>query len=472
MLKHGVKKDGTLLALEATIIVDGGAYGSDMMVFLPRTALNGLAVVYRIPNVKADAFAVYTNHQPGTNLRGVQVPHVSWAIEQQMDIIAEKLDVDPVQLRVKNILEEGEENPAGEITENIQVKECLHKVTTWSGWSKKFEVGAGWVSGRGFGIGPCLVGLGYSAASKVKVCSDGTLQVYFGSGELGQGAQTVVAQIVAEEFKVPVSKVKVIYGDTDITPWDWDNQASRTTVSTGHAVIRACQDAKRQIFELAAPKIGLAPEDLDIADGNIYRKDFPGNLISLNDLFTPLGFIKGIGEILGRGEFTSAAPPMDSKTGRFKRLAIWSFAAYGVEVAVNLETGEIKVLRVIGVLDVGQPINLKMCEQQIEGGIGMGIGFSLFEQLLYDHGNLLNPDLINYKVPLATEIPSGGNCRSLILGSPHKDAPYGAKGVGEAVLVALSGAIANAAYKAIGMRLYCLPMTRERVLSAIKSLAK
>lgn len=469
MLKHGVKKDGTLIALEARIIIDGGAYGSDMMVFLPRTALNGLAVVYRIPNVKADAFAIYTNHQPGTNLRGVHVPPVSWAVEQQMDIIGEKLGMEPVQLRMKNILEEGEENPAGEITENIQVKECLDKVTEWSGWGKKFEVGVGWASGRGFGIGPCLVGLGYSATSKVKVCSDGTLQVYFGSSELGQGAQTVVAQIVAEEFKVPVSKVKVIYGDTDITPWDWDNQASRTTVSTGHAVIRACQDAKRQIFELAAPKIGVAPEDLDIADGNIYCKDFPGNSISLKELFTPAGFVKGIGEILGRGEFTSTAPPMDPKTGQFKKLAIWSFVAYGVEVAVNLETGEVKVLRLIGALDLGQPINRKMCEQQIEGGIGMGIGFTLFEQLIYDQGNLLNPDLINYKVPSATEIPSGGNCGSLIVGSPHKDGPYGAKGFGEAPLVALSGAIANAVYKAISKRLYCLPMTREKVLSAIKT---
>jgi len=478
ILRHGVKKDGTLLALEAKIIVDGGAYGCDLMGVIPRTALNGLGVIYRIPNVKADAYAIYTNHGPACTLRGVEAPHVSWAVEQQMDIIAEKLGIDPIRLRMKNILEEGEENPIGEITESIGVKECLDKVSKWIEWGKKSEAEAeaGWVSGKGVGIGPCLVGLGYSATSKVKVCSDGTLAVYFGSSEMGQGAHTVVAQIAAEEFKVPMSKVKVIYGDTEVTPWDWDNQASRTTVSTGYAVIRACWDAKRQIFELAAPKMGLAPEDLDIADGTIYCKDFPTKSISIRDLFSPAGFVKGLGEILGRGEFTSTSPPMDPETGRFKRLAIWAFAAYGAEVAVNLETGKVKVLRLAGAIDVGQPINSKMCEQQIEGGMGMGVGFTLFEQLVYDHGRLLNPDLVNYKLPTTTDIPTGESYASLLVACPHKDGPYGAKGFGEAPLVATSGAIANAVYnamgKTLGRRLYYLPLTQERVLSAIKSWKK
>jgi carbon-monoxide dehydrogenase large subunit len=469
VLKHGVNKGGALLAFEARIIIDGGAYGTDLMGVIPRTALNGLGVIYRVPNVKADAYAVYTNHPQCCTLRGVEIPHITWAVEQQMDIIAEKLGMDPVTLRMKNILEEGEENPAGEITESIGVKECLDKTSKWIGWNKESRAESGWVKGKGVGIGPCLIGLGYSATSKVKVCSDGSVETYFGSSEMGQGAHTVVAQITAEEFNVPVDRVKIICGDTEVTPWDFDNQASRTTVSTGHAAIRACQDAKRQIFELAAPKMGLAPQDLDIADGKIYCKDFPSNSISIKDLFSPSGFVKGIGEILGRGEFTSTAPPMDPKTGRFKRLAIWAHAAYGAEVAINPETGEVKVSRLAGAIDVGQPINSKMCEQQIEGGIGMGVGFSLFEQLVYDRGRLLNSDLVNYKLPTALDIPSGENCASFIVTSPHKDGPYGAKGLGEAPLVALSGAIANAIYNAIGRRLHNLPLTRERVLSAIKS---
>lgn len=469
LLKSGLKKSGEILALEAKLIIDGGAYGADYMGVIPRTALNCIGILYRIPHLKGDSYAIYTNNPPGCTFRGVEAQNVSWAMEQQMDLCAEKIGMDALDFRLKNFLQDGEENPVGEITESLGIKECLEKTSAWIGWGKKSDAESGWAVGKGLGAGPCLVGLGYSATSKVKVSHEGTLQLYFGSSEMGQGSHTVFAQMAAEEFRISTEQVKVIYGDTDITSWDWDNQGSRTTVSTGHAVVRACRDAKRQVKELAAPKMGLAPEDLEVASGKIYCIDFPSNSISIKDLFATAGFVKGIGEIIGRGEFTSTAPPMDPKTGRFERLAIWSSTAYAAEVAVNLETGEVKIKRLAGASDVGQPINSQMVEQQIDGGMAQGIGFTLTEQLIYDHGKLRNPDLVNYKVPLITDIPTGDNYVRFIVANPHEDGPYGAKGCGEGPLVAISGAIANAVYNAIGKRLYCLPLTREKVLAAISS---
>lgn len=176
--------------------------------------------------------------------------------------------------------------------------------------------------------------------------------------------------------------------------------------------------------------------------------------------------------MLGRGEFTSTAPPMDTETGRFERLAIWASAAYGAEVAVNLETGQVKILRLAGAVDVGQPINPKMCEQQIDGGMAQGVGLALTEKLIYDRGRLCNPDMLNYKIPAATDFPRNEHYTSLLVACPHGDGPYGAKGCGEAAIVAIAGAIANAVNNAIGTRLYCLPMTRDKVLQAIRSVGE
>ena len=468
-MKRGVKKDGTLLAVEAKIIIDGGAYGHMLMGVIPRTALSVIGPTYRTPNIKVDSYGIYTNNPPCCTMRGVESPEVHFAIEQQMDTIAEKLGIDAVELRQKNIFNEGEINGFGEVVESIGVRECLDKVADWIEWGKKPEAEGNWARGKGIAIGGELCGRGYAATSTVKLLSDGTFEVGFGSSEMGQGANTVVAQIVAEEFGVPISKVKVVYGDTNITPWDWDNHASRTTISTGNAVLRACQDAKRQIFAIASVKMGLTPDDLAISDGKIYWKHWAKESIPIEYLFNSLGYVRGVGQIVGRGDFNSPAPPLvDVKTGQYELFAIWGYGAGAAEVAVNLETGEIKILRMASAMDMGQPINLKMCEQQIEGGIGMGIGTSLYEEQKHVSGVLLNPDLVNYKIPTFAEIPSGENIASFAVKAPHKEGPYGAKGFSEMVLAPIAAAIGNAVYNATGSRVYDGPISRERTLKAIK----
>jgi len=468
-IKHGVSKSGKLLALEARIIVDGGAFGAEQMAFIPRTAISSFAATYSIPNVKIDCFAVYTNLPPATTMRGVENPQMIWAAEQQMEIIAEKLNMDPIELRKNNILKEGEINAMGEPMVSIGVTRCLDAAIDWIEAREKSPSETNWVKGRGIAIGGELIGRGYTATSKVKVRSDGYIEAYYGAAEMGQGASTMVAQIAAEEFDVPINKVKLHRGDTKFTPFDWGNYASRTTTSTGNAVRHACGDAKKQIFNLASDKMDIPDELLEISNGKIYCKEDKSRHLMIEDLFSSLGFVEGIGEIAGRGEFTLEAPPIkDINTGQFSKFADYSYGAFAVEIAVNLETGEVKVLRAANALDMGQPLNPKICEQQIESGTGMGIGTALYESLKFENGKLLNPDLMNYKIPTINEIPFGENVASIIAPTPLEEGPYGAKGFAEMVMAPVAAALGNAVYNAIGVRIYDLPLSRERVLKAIK----
>lgn len=433
-LKDGVKKDGSLVAREARVVMEAGAYAGGFIPGIPRVGSYTFGITYRIPNVKVDSCVVYTNNPPTTTMRGAGAPQPIWAIEQQMDIIAKELGMDPVELRRKNILNEGEKNTLGDTVESIGARKCLDRVTDWIEWDKKSEVEGIWVKGKGISVGGSMCGRGYTATAIVKVHPDGIIEVRYGSGEMGQGSSTLMAQIAAEEFKVSMSEVKLVRGDTSITPWDFVAQSSHITMTTGNAVLLACADAKRQIFELASIKMGVSPDCLDIRDRVVYRTDFQEKSIPITSLFSPQGIAAGIGEVLGRGEFTSRASPVDPETGRGEEQAYWSYGAYGAEAGVNLETGEVRVFRVVGAFDMGQPINVKMCEQQIDGGIGMGVGTTIYEELIFDEGVVRNPNFVTYKIPTLAEIPTGKNVASFTIKAPHKEGPYGAKGFAEIVL--------------------------------------
>lgn len=245
--------------------------------------------------------------------------------------------------------------------------------------------------------------------------------------------------------------------------------ASRTTWNTGSAVIKACQHAKQQLFELVAQRLEAAPEDLETREGKIYLREAPERAISFGDLFV-WGHAHQVGEITGVGAYQFPYTDFDPKTGYSPNaLPVYSYLAYGVEVAVNTETGEIKILRVANAVDIGQPINWKMCEGQIEGGIGMGIGVTLYEKFELSKGVLLNANLMGYKVPTAMEIPGGEMVKTASVGKPHPDGPYGAKPIGEATLVSFPAAVGNAVYDAIGVRLTDAPLTRERVFNALQA---
>lgn len=470
-IKDGVSRDGILVAREIKAILDSGAYSVDAALIV-RNACFGAVGTYRIPNFKWDSYGVYTNNCPSGAFRGFGTPAILWAIEQQMNIIAEKLGIDPVELRKRNILREGDVNVQGQVTHSIGAEECLDRVVEWLEQDKPLELGAGhWKTGKGIALGNKYTMAGTTSCVHVKVHPDRVIEVQHGLVEMGQGLNTVLAQIAAEEFGISVDHVKVVWGDSAFMPYDLICVSSRSTWQAGLALQRACQDAKRQIFELSAPKLGVSAKDLETSQWQVYVNGLPSKAIQIGDLFSPLGFVPGVGEIVGKGEYTCPIAPEDIETGQSERAAAYyTHMAHGVEIAVDVETGGVKVLRIAGCFDMGQPINPKMCEQQIEGGIGMGIGRVLYEEVVMDRGKILNPNFADYRVPTTMEMPSIENVTPMIAAVPHKEGPFGAKGLGEAVLCTVAPALANAFYNATGVRVRDLPLTSERILKALRAM--
>ena len=468
-IKDGVKKDGTILAREITTILDAGAY-SDFAVILVRSGVRSAIGQYRLPNFRMYSYGVYTNLPKIGSLRGVTCPELVWAVEQQMDIIAEKLGIDPIEIRKKNFLKEGEKNCLGQTTHSIGAEECLNKVAEWIEWGKKGKLSEGpWKVGKGLAVGNQFTVADTPSFAYVKVYRDGIIEVLHSLDELGQGINTVAAQIVAEEFGVSIKDVKVVRGDTAVTPYDVWSASSRSTFYLGNAIYRACQDAKRQLFELAAQKLEMRDEAFEIKDGTIWSKNTPDKSATISDLFvSAVGYMPMVTEILGKGQFDFYSQLEDAETGQSDRwVAYYSYGAHGVEVAVNVETGEIKIIRIAGCFDI-LPINPKMCEQQIEGGIGWGISHALYEEVITDNGKILNPNFTDYKVTSINSVPTVGNIKALIAPTPHQEGPYGAKGMGEMVSVPVLASLGNAFYNATGIRIKDLPLTPERVLKAIQ----
>lgn len=472
-VKDGVKRDGSLVAREIKVILDSGAY-SQIAAPIVRNAGFAALGTYRIPNLKWDSYGVYTNHCPSTAFRGFGAPEVQWAIEQQMEIIAEKLGMDSADLRRKNILKEGERNAQGQITRSMGAEECLDRALGWLEWNKPPKpIARPWKRGKGIALANKYTAAATTSCIHVKVHPDNILEVRHGVDEMGQGINTVAAQVAAEEFGIPIENVKVVWGDTSFMPYDWTSMASRSTWQLGHATQRACQDAKRQIFNLAAPKLGANPGDLETSKWQVYVRECPGLAIPINDLFSRVGIVPGLGDIMGQGEYTAPKAPEDPQTGQSEKAATtFAHGACGVEIAVNTETGEVKVERIVSAFDMGQPINPKMCEQQIEGGIGQAIGSSLYEEMLTENGAVINPGLIDYKIPTTMDIPSRGDMKCILVPVPDPEGPFGAKALGEAVLAPIAPAIGNAFYHATGVRKKDLPFTREKVLAALKDRPK
>lgn len=487
-IKDGIKKDGTLVARELRALLNIGSY-ADSGVMICRNCTFGVVGAYRVPNLKVDSYAVYINEPVTTPFRGFGSSQVIWAIESHMDMIAEKLGMDAVEIRKKNLLKEGDINGYGEIVHSIGAKDCLEKVAEYLKWDKKPEEEAGpWRKGKGLALGNKYSVSPTSAMATVKLLGDGVVEVRHSADEIGQGVNTAMAQIAAEELGVTMDKVRVIWADTANTPYFPDGSTSqRTTYNLGNAVWLACQDAKKQIFEIAAKILKAPPDDLRLKDEKIYVKSAAAKSIKLTDIFTadrpisPGGYgdyIENYGEILGRGMWVQGYTPEDRETGQIdpdsaqkgERLAsFFGHAAQGAEVAVNLETGEVKILKIGGASDMGFPINPKMCEQQMEGGLGMGLGSALWEEMKMDKGKLLNPNLQDYEIMDPSNMPRNENFKTFMAPAPHKDGPYGAKGTGETQMTPSAAVIANAIYNAVGVRIKDLPMTREKVFKALKN---
>jgi CO/xanthine dehydrogenase Mo-binding subunit len=488
-IRDGVREDGTLAAREMKILVNCGAYDIGAS-YVTTACSRQLAASYRAPNIKFDSYCVYTNEAPTCMLRSVGNAEACWVNECQMDIIAEKLNIDRVTLRMKNILKEGEPNAYGEIVHSTGQKQCLEKAASFIKLDEKAKREYPWFRGKGIAIGNQYSMAPSVAVAKVKVAEDGGIVVFHSADEIGQGCNTVIAQIAAEEFGISVDKVHVVFSDTSVCPFMGSGSASqRTTYILGNAVLRACRKARQNLFEIVARNLGVNPDQLETKDGEVYVRLAPEKRIKISDLFRgyrqllpgAYGYYTHEGEITGSGIWEQDFVPANPETGQIpteeaakgrRLLSFFSYTAKGVEVAVNVETGQVKVLRVVCVHDVGQPINPKMCEQQAEGGFVNGIGFALKEHWITEKGIVINPNFSDYKIPSFKDIPLRQDLATDLANAPHKDGPYGAKGFGETAMVGAEAAICNAIYDAVGVRIYRQPFTHERILKGLKEIGK
>lgn len=474
-VKIGVTDEQEITGMQIKTYLGGGAYaGTGFLV----TRNCGFAAVgtYDIPNLKFDSYGVYTNLPIAGSFRGFGNSQLIFAIESLIEDIVMDQDWDPIAFREQNTMEEGDENPAGEVMKSMGAKECLDRAAKAIDIDEREREADDdeWLRGVGLAQGSKYSMAPTASSAFVKVHGDGRIEVRTTAEEIGTGSMTVLAQIAAEEFDVDLDDVRVLRGDTEVTPYDDGSISSRLTFNTGNAVRKACFDAKEQLFQHAAAKFDVEPEDLGTRGGEVFVKGEDGeDRMPFADLFEPTvfaggGFLKEGGEILGKATWHSPVKNVDPETGRGDRLtAFYTHGAQACDLEINKYTGEVRFNKFVSVYDVGNAINPKMVEGQLEGGISMGIGSTLYEALTHDNGRIDNANLLDYKVPFSTEHPL--NIHTEIVESAHEDGPYGAKGVGEAVLIPSAAAIGNAIKDATGERLRKIPFTPEMLLEAVEN---
>ncbi|HEX7594606.1 MAG TPA: molybdopterin cofactor-binding domain-containing protein, partial [Anaerolineae bacterium] len=473
--RSAAKRDGTLWAREASMVLDAGAYISWGAV-TPLVMMETTASLYRVPHAKFVADVVYTNNLPTGAMRGYGNPQSTFYVETQMDQLAEKLGMDPVEFRLKNVNVPNSETPQGLKITSCGLRECITEAAERIGWETgkqgNRETGRQGTIRRGKGIA-CTLNVGGGAriyrsdgcGATVKVDDFGRVTLVTGSTEIGQGSETALAQIVAESLGVRVEDITVINSDTSIKPWDVGTHASRTTFIAGNAAWLAAKDARRQIFDAAAQMLGVAPDALESRDRLIRVKNDPSQSVAFDKAVRGMHYREGGSVVIGNGWYDPPTKLVDKDTYKGNISAAYGFGAQAAEVEVDLETGKVRVLRIVAAHDVGRAINPMYVEGQIEGGIQMGVGYALTEELLVHEGRVLNATLLDYRMPTALDMPQ---IETVIVETTDPEGPFGAKGVGEMGGTPTAPAIANALYDAIGVRMYQVPMTAERVLKAIR----
>jgi len=459
-IKTGVNKEGILTANSIKILANAGAYSTHTVGVLADCLSTGVGL-YRCPNVFFDAAAVYTNQSLTGAFRGYGNPQLNFAQESQMDIIARDLGVDPVELRLKNYRGLGEIDPI--FVDEIRsdgLKECLSKASEAFGWKDKTSRSrAEGAKKRGVGMAIMLHGTGAAgalpdpASATVMISSDGSVHLVTAASDEGQGNRTALAQITAEELGVPFEQISVSMPDTDVTPLDGGTHGSRQTYAGGLAVKKAAEDAKRKLLAFASEQLGTSEGDLGTKDGIIFKVRDPSVRLKIGDLMRriQIGDMSICQQVIGVS--SGVAPAMPGYYG-----------ATFVEVEVDMETGEVRVVKVVGAFDVGKAINPSNIEGQITGGAVMGIGWALTEELLLREGKILNDSFRDYRILRACDV---GEIVPIIVESNEPTGPFGAKGVGEGTMVGVAPAVANAIYDAIGVRMKELCITPEKLLEAL-----
>jgi 4-hydroxybenzoyl-CoA reductase alpha subunit len=475
-LKIGVKKDGTITAVKQKAVLEGGAYSSFGIVST-YYAGSMLPTLYKFSNYKYDGYRVNTNLPPCGAFRGHGTPHPRFAFESLLSMIADDIGMDHIDIRLKNAMEPETRTCNDLDIHSCELKACLKKVREKSGWDKK----KGKLSkGRGIGIG-CggfVSGAGYPiyrskfphSNAIIKVQEDGSKAVLFvGDADIGQGSDTVLAQAAAEAMGISFDRMSVVSADSDLTPIGFGAYSSRVTLMGGNASQMAGEEIKSQILPLAAEIMNIDKKNLTAAENKIFETSNPNNFIPWEEAAKT--FFSKYGPLVGKGHYS----PPEGLGGTYKGAAVgtspaFSFSASVCEVEVDMETGKVKVLNFWDAHDCGTAINPMAVEGQVEGAVVMGMSETLLEDEVFDsNGKMRNPDLHNYLIATSADIPV---IDSTIVDSYEPEGPFGAKEVGEGATLPVLGAIANAVADAIGVRIFELPITPEKVLNAIRSKAK
>ena len=465
-ITQGCDKEGKLTFREMEMVLDNGAYTS-WGATTPSVMMVPISSLYKVPNIKYIAKCVYTNNTYSQAFRGYGNPQATFAIESCLDQLAEKADIDPLEMRRLNANEPGEVTPQNFKITSCGMKECIDEVAKRLDWKNK----RGKHNGKGVGMAS-LIHVGGAArvyksdgcGTIIKVDDNGKVDVITGSSEIGQGSETIISQIVAEVLGISIDDINVINNDTDICPWDVGAHASRTTFVAGNSALGAAKKIKAQIMEIAAKNLSEPPEALEIKDGIIFSMNDKERNIPLGKVLRKAHYTLG-GKMLVAEHFYD--PPNENFDQNFKgNLSVaYAYGAHGVEVEVDKETGQVKILNYIAAHDVGKALNPMLLEGQIYGGGLMGIGYALGERMIFDKGYLKNGTFLDYKVPTVKDAPP---VQAVIVETDEQAGPFGAKGIGEPGLVPTAPAIANAIYDAIGVRIKDLPITPEKVLRALK----
>ncbi|MEE8110717.1 MAG: xanthine dehydrogenase family protein molybdopterin-binding subunit, partial [bacterium] len=410
-LKMGVRKDGTLCAKECRVIGDNGAYSGLAPEIILVTAFRG-DNLYRQENLETEAYLVNTNKVPTGAFRGFGTPQIAFAMDESLDALAKEIGMDPVEIRLVNAIRQGETSVHGWYMGSCGLVECLQRAAKGIGWKEKRGKPGEGPKRRGIGIG---VGLHVTAnrqladwdgsTAAIKFNEDGKVNLISGEGEMGQGANTVLAQIAAEELGLNLEDIIITAPDTDATPFGFGGFASRLTMLAGNAVRKAAQDARRQLLSIASEQLETSPEDLDVKGGVIFSRAAPNRKMAVAEACRAHIFRRDGEGIYSRGTYDPPTVMADKETFYGNVAPAYSFAVQTVEVEVDVETGRIDVLRLVTADDLGRALNPLACEGQVHGCTAQGLGFALFENLHIEAGQVLNGSLADYLVPKAEGMP-------------------------------------------------------------------
>jgi CO/xanthine dehydrogenase Mo-binding subunit len=467
-MRTAADADGRLLAREAHVTIDNGAYvswGSTTPYVMMSTTIG----LYRVPAVRFDTTIVYTNNPYCGSMRGYGNLEATFAVESQMDELAGRLGLDRLEIRRRNATRPGDVNPQGNVITSCAMVECLDAAGRmiaaplpapapgWRrgvGYSGMFHVGGGARVYRSDGCGAI-----------VKLDDFGAVTLITGASEIGQGSDTVLAMIVAEELGVPLERVRVVNSDTAVKPWDVGVHASRTTFIAGNAAKLAARELRDKLLALAAEMMDERAEDLELRAGQVRARTRPERCLPYERVVRSAHF-REHGRTLVAEAFYDPPNQMLDKDFRGNVSATYGFAAQGAVVDVETATGRVRVRRLVAAHDVGRALNPGAAEGQIHGGIHMGLGYALSEELVIREGRVLNPQLMEYALISAAEMPA---IAVELIETVDAEGPFGAKGLGESGVVPTAAAVANAVADATGIRFCALPMTPERVFRALQS---